>query len=130
VPDRACRRAGWHCRRHRPVPPVIAYATRIAPPNCTFQVAAAQQLPLLDATFDLVVSSLAIHHIPPDLRPDAVREMLRVLHPGGRLFIADFRPPQNRIANHLIGALSGHAMQHNRIHELEASPVLCTPRYV
>jgi ubiquinone/menaquinone biosynthesis C-methylase UbiE len=101
-----------------PSPPVIAYATRVAPPNCTFHVAAAQQLPLPDASFDLVVSSLAVHHIPPDLRPDALREMLRVLHPGGRLFIADFRPPRNRIANHLIGALSGHAMQHNPIHEL------------
>jgi SAM-dependent methyltransferase len=99
-------------------PPVIAYATRVAPPACTFQVAAAQQLPLPDASFDLVVSSLAVHHIPPDLRPAAVREMLRVLHPGGRLFVADFRPPRNRIANHLIGALSGHAMQHNPIHEL------------
>lgn len=65
-----------------------------------------------------MVSSLAIHHIPPDARPVAVREMHRVLRPGGRLLIADFRPPRNRAANHLIGALTGHAMQHNPIDQL------------
>ncbi|MFN2494724.1 MAG: hypothetical protein ABR608_02280 [Pseudonocardiaceae bacterium] len=48
----------------------------------------------------------------------ALREMHRVLRPGGRLLIADFRPPRNRVVNHLIGALSGHAMQHNPIDRL------------
>lgn len=101
-----------------PSQPVIDYAVRAAPANCSFQLASAENLPLPDASFDLIVSSLAVHHIPLDLRPVAMREMHRVLRPGGRLFIADFRPPQNPIANRLIGALSGHAMQHNPIHQL------------
>lgn len=43
-------------------------------------------------SFDLVVSSLAIHNIPEaEGRAQAVREMLRVLKPGGELLIADFR---------------------------------------
>ncbi|MFF5207629.1 class I SAM-dependent methyltransferase [Streptosporangium sp. NPDC000396] len=49
-------------------------------------------LPFEDGTFDLVVSSLAVHNIPDaDGRAKAVAEALRVLRPGGRLRLADFR---------------------------------------
>jgi arsenite methyltransferase len=49
-------------------------------------------LPYADATFDLVVSSLAIHNISSiDDRKRAIAEGLRVLKPGGRMVIADLR---------------------------------------
>jgi ubiquinone/menaquinone biosynthesis C-methylase UbiE len=49
-------------------------------------------LPFPDATFDLVVSSLAIHNISSKAaRARAVAEAWRVLKAGGRLAIADIR---------------------------------------
>ncbi|MBT2232265.1 class I SAM-dependent methyltransferase [Nonomuraea sp. NEAU-A123] len=96
-----------------PAPEMIDYATRNAPGNCTYVHGEGQRLPFPDGSFDLVISSLAVHHIPVEARPQALRQMVRVLRPGGRLLIAEFRPPANRLARHVIGALSGPAMRHD-----------------
>ena len=49
-------------------------------------------LPFEDNSFDVVVSSLAIHNISGSAgREKAIAEAVRVLRPGGRLMIADIR---------------------------------------
>jgi SAM-dependent methyltransferase len=55
--------------------------------NESFEVANALRLPFEENAFDLVVTRLALHHMP-DPRA-AVREMARVLRPAGRLGIFD-----------------------------------------
>jgi SAM-dependent methyltransferase len=52
----------------------------------------ARQLPFADATFDVVLSSLALHNIPGrEGRRQAVREIARVLKPGGHLALVDIQ---------------------------------------
>ena len=56
-----------------------------------FKQADVRKLPFGDATFDVIVSSGALHHISPDRteHEQAINEMLRVLKPGGRLALMD-----------------------------------------
>lgn len=54
--------------------------------------AGAEQLPFEDGSFDVVVSSLVFHHLPTDIKKQALREIYRVLKPNGRLLLADFGP--------------------------------------
>ena len=50
-----------------------------------------RQMPFPDGAFDVAVASMAIHNIPDqEGRARAVREIARVLKPGGRVALQDF----------------------------------------
>ncbi|MET8541229.1 methyltransferase domain-containing protein [Kitasatospora sp. NPDC004799] len=100
---------------------VVDHARRLAADlsGCTFERGIAEELAAPDASFDVVVTSLMIHHLPAGVRPQALAEMYRVCRPGGRLLVADFRPPESRIGRHLVGAAAGPAMERNPIERLD-----------
>lgn len=59
-----------------------------------FQTGLAEAIQFPNETFDVVMSSLMMHHLPDHLRPKALAEMYRILKPGGRVLIVDFEPPK------------------------------------
>ncbi len=80
----------------------------------TIETADMRALPFPDATFDLVVSSLAIHNLASDAdRARALDEAWRVLAPGGRLVIADIQATQSYAAR--LTALGAHSVTRRRL---------------
>ncbi|MBO1334520.1 class I SAM-dependent methyltransferase [Streptomyces sp. VRA16 Mangrove soil] len=99
---------------------LVAYARRrTREPGCSYDIGVAQQLPYEDGRFDVAVTSLAVHHIPEEVRAEAMREIHRVLRPGGRLLVADFRPPRSRLLRHAVSAATAPEMAHNAVDALD-----------
>ena len=74
-------------------PAMIARASnkaKKAGAEIAFETGLAESLPLPDARFDVVLSTVMLHHLPGKARQQGVREMRRVLKPGGRLLAVDF----------------------------------------
>ena len=73
-----------------PIPEMVAAARRAAErlgvTNAQFEVASADHLPFPDNTFDAAVSRFGVMFFPSP--PDAIREILRVLKPDGKLALA------------------------------------------
>ncbi|MCS7236350.1 MAG: class I SAM-dependent methyltransferase [Armatimonadota bacterium] len=88
-------------------PEMLAVARRLAAErgvaNVEFQEADVRALPFPDACFDVVTCRTAAHHYP-ELVP-AVREMARVLRPGGRLVVSDTVSPPDEVADRFINAV-------------------------
>jgi len=60
-----------------------------------FKAAAIEHLPFEDNSLDVVLSSLMLHHLPPDVKHAGLHEVHRVLKPGGRLLVVDVDRPGN-----------------------------------
>jgi ubiquinone/menaquinone biosynthesis C-methylase UbiE len=74
----------------------------------TVQAGSAAVLPYADATFAWVVSSLMFHHLPTPRKLAMLREVHRVLTPGGRLALLDFGPVgQGAVAEAAAALLGG-----------------------
>ena len=70
---------------------------RRAKADVTFETAFVESLPFPDAQFDVVLSTVMLHHLRRAVREQSVGEMHRVLKPGGRLLVVDFgRIPSKR----------------------------------
>ena len=84
----------------------------------SFQSGRFEQIPFPDQRFDLVLSSLMLHHIHGDEnKQKGLCEAYRVLKPGGRLLIVDLEPPKSSILGILASVLFGHNMMEHRLVE-------------
>ena len=80
-------------------PAMIARATSKAARagiDVFFKNAVAEALPFPDAQFDVVLSTLMLHHLPRNVRELCTREIRRVLKPEGRVLVVDFGVPQRK----------------------------------
>ena len=80
-------------------PEMIAVARRKAAragADVAFDTAVVEALPFPDGRFDVVLSTLMLHHLPHAARETCVREMRRVLRPGGRVLAVDFGEPDGK----------------------------------
>src|SRR5262249_6889416 len=78
-------------------PEMIARAekkARKAGVKVAFKNAFAQSLPFPDAKFDVVLSTVMLHHLPQTARQELAIEIRRVLRPGGRVLAIDFGGPR------------------------------------
>jgi len=92
-----------------PSPEMIAVASRKAGNaglEIDFRLGVIESLPYPDASFDVVTSSLMMHHLTQELQVKGFSEIRRVLKPGGRLLIADTRRPNGFPAKQVFAALS------------------------
>ncbi|MGB5679287.1 MAG: class I SAM-dependent methyltransferase [Gammaproteobacteria bacterium] len=57
--------------------------------NVTFRLAGAQDIPIADESVDVVFMFKSLHHVPVDLMEQSMREIRRVLKPGGLVYISE-----------------------------------------
>ena len=79
-----------------------------------FRVGVIETLPFPDETFDVVTSSLMMHHLPGHVRVKGLAEIRRVLKPGGRILIADMMRPSASSFKRFFTSLAfhhGHVVQ-------------------
>jgi ubiquinone/menaquinone biosynthesis C-methylase UbiE len=83
-----------------------------------FEVERIEAIPFPDNQFDLVLSSLMLHHIHGDAaKQQGMREIFRVLKPGGRLFIVDATQPENPHLRGLASLVVGKEMLAHSLQE-------------
>lgn len=88
-----------------PSPEMIAVAREKAARAAsavTFQLGLIEALSFSDGAFDVVLSSLMMHHLPGELKRQGLSEIARVLKPGGRLLIVDIKRPTARLGRAML----------------------------
>ena len=75
-----------------------------------FEIGVIEALEFPDKTFDIVLSSLMFHHLPADLKERGLKEMYRVLKPGGRLIVVDMVRPATLFQRLSIITLAHHEL--------------------
>lgn len=89
--------------------------------DVSFQVGLIEDIPFPDCTFDAVLSSMMLHHLPgEELKRQAFAQMHRVLKPGGLLLIVDIEPPTHPLLRILYPLLLVHFWVGTSLSEYQA----------
>jgi len=64
-------------------------------PRVSFKRASVDALPFPGNSFDHVICSYGLHEIPKEIRAAALKEVCRVLKPGGKFLTLDYNLPRN-----------------------------------
>jgi demethylmenaquinone methyltransferase/2-methoxy-6-polyprenyl-1,4-benzoquinol methylase/phosphoethanolamine N-methyltransferase len=75
--------------------------------EAAFQVGVIENIEFPDNKFDLVLSSLMMHHLPDELKEAGLQEVHRVLKPNGLLLIVELDPGTLSLAS----LIHGHSSQ-------------------
>ena len=65
---------------------------RIEHPWAEYRDGVDSKLPFADASFDVATAVCVVHHVPPAAWTEFVREMRRVVRPGGRVVLIEHNP--------------------------------------
>lgn len=80
-----------------------------------FDRGVADALPYAAASFDRVFSSMMFHHVPHGEKPGVLREVCRVLKPGGRLEFLDFAGGHHSLLAHVLHGRTASAAAEDRL---------------
>jgi len=69
------------------------------PPRLSLQDGA--RTDFADGTFDIVIVSAVLHHVPPAHRPAVYEELARLLRPDGRLYVLEHNP-RNPLVRYVV----------------------------
>ena len=58
-------------------------------PNVSFALGGAEAIPASDNSFDIVLMFKSLHHVPVEMMDQALKEIRRVLKPGGLAYISE-----------------------------------------
>jgi ubiquinone/menaquinone biosynthesis C-methylase UbiE len=100
-------------------------ADKVGATNVEFRLGEIEQLPLPDASVDVIISNCVIN-LSPD-KDQVFREAFRVLRPGGRLQVSDIvwtRPVPEEVKNDMekwAGCIAGALVERDYLGKIEAA---------
>ncbi|MBI2302350.1 MAG: arsenite methyltransferase [Armatimonadetes bacterium] len=102
-----------------------ANAATLGYTNVQFRLGEIEYLPVADASVDLVISNCVLNLVPD--KPQAFREIARVLKPGGRMVVSDIvrlgelPAAVNESMDAYCGCLAGASLRDDYLSELRAA---------
>lgn len=93
-------------------------------PNAIFQIGVGQSLSFGNSSFDAVIYTMSLHHVPSDRLADAIAEAVRVLKPGERIVFCELGGPDTKHEADALFTDEGQCNPEPALDAIQASPLL------